>query len=97
MKISKQLVVSFLMLIGIASLYRVMPGALWFCTTNSNCILEGVIMEKNCILLPPCNVCSDALYQLPIPMELHDTESGGVHQLSIIGGLTVFGYDYDLI
>ena len=99
MKISKQLVVSFLMLIGIASLYRVMPGRPYgFAPQIAIAIFGGAIIKekKFAFLLPLLAMfVSDALYQLLYingASVIPGFYKGQFINYLLFGGLTVFGF-----
>lgn len=99
MKISRQLVTSFLVLIVLAGLYRIMPNRPYgFSPFIAMAIFGGaVIKEKQyAFILPIAAIAfSDLLYQLlfvygvsPIP----GFYQGQITNYLLFGGLTVFGF-----
>lgn len=99
MKISKQLIVSFVLLIIIASLYRVMPGRPYgFAPQIAMAIFGGAIVseKKYAFLLPLLSMfVSDLLYQLLYINGLSVMPGfyqGQLVNYLLFGGLTVFGF-----
>jgi len=99
MKISKQLLFSFLILIVIASLYRIMPGRPYgFAPMIAMAIFGGAIIKdkKFAFLLPLLAMfVSDALYQLLYINGVGNIPGFYEGQLTnylLFGGLTVFGF-----
>ncbi|HEY9341984.1 MAG TPA: DUF6580 family putative transport protein [Hanamia sp.] len=99
MKISKQLIVSFILLIVIASLYRIMPGRPYgFAPMIAMAIFGGAVIKdkKFAFLLPLLAMfVSDGLYQL---LYINGVGSipgfyeGQFLNYLLFGGLTVFGF-----
>lgn len=106
MKISKQLIVSFLILIGAASLYRVMPGRPYgFAPQIAMAIFGGAIIteKKFSFLLPLLSMfVSDVLFQVLFVYGLSAIPGfyeGQLVNYLLFGGLTVFGFmikEFDL-
>lgn len=99
MKISKQLLFSFLILIVIASLYRIMPGRPYgFAPMIAMAIFGGAIIKdkKFAFLLPLLAMfVSDGLYQLLYMNGVGNIPGFYEGQLTnylLFGGLTVFGF-----
>ncbi|MCO6497143.1 MAG: hypothetical protein J5I50_05725 [Chitinophagaceae bacterium] len=99
MKISKQLVVSLLMLIAIASLYRIMPGRPYgFAPHIAIAIFGGAIIheKKFAFLLPLLAMfVSDVLYQILYingASVIPGFYQGQITNYILFGGLTVFGF-----
>lgn len=99
MKISKQLIGSFLLLVAIASLYRVMPGRPYgFAPQIAMAIFGGAIIsdKKYAFLLPLLSMfVSDALYQLLFVNGIGSIPGfydGQVTNYILFGGMTVFGF-----
>jgi len=99
MKINKQLILSFILLIIIASLYRIMPGRPYgFAPQIAMAIFGGAIIKdkKYAFLLPLLAMfVSDGLYQLlyinGIGM-IPGFYEGQVLNYILFAGLTVFGF-----
>lgn len=99
MKITKQLAGSFILLIVIASLYRIMPGRPYgFAPMIAMAIFGGAIIKdkKFAFLLPLLAMfVSDALYQLLYMNGVGNIpgfyEGQAVNYL-LFGGMTVFGF-----
>jgi hypothetical protein len=99
MKITKQLLGSFLLLIIIASLYRIMPGRPYgFAPMIAMAIFGGAIIKdkKFAFLLPLLTMfVSDGLYQLlyinGVGM-IPGFYEGQLINYLLFGGLTVFGF-----
>lgn len=99
MKNTKQLAGSFILLIVIASLYRIMPGRpLGFSPLIAMAIFGGAVIKdkKFAFLLPLLAMfVSDSLYQL---LYINGVEnipgfySGQLTNYLLFGGLTVFGF-----
>ena len=99
MKISKQLIVSFILLIVIASLYRIMPGRPYgFAPMIAMAIFGGAVIKdkKFAFLLPLLAMfVSDGLYQL---LYINGVGSipgfyeGQFLNYLLFAGLTVFGF-----
>jgi hypothetical protein len=99
MKISKQLIGSFILLIVIASLYRIMPGRPYgFAPQIAMAIFGGAIIKdkKFAFLLPLLAMfVSDALYQLLYINgvgNIYGFYDGQVLNYILFAGLTVFGF-----
>lgn len=99
MKISKQLILSFVLLVIIASLYRIMPGRPYgFAPQIAMAIFGGAIIKdkKWAFLLPLLSMLvSDALYQILYTNGL--TPISGFYEgqwvnYILIGSMTVFGF-----
>jgi len=99
MKITKQLAGSFILLIVIASLYRIMPGRPYgFAPMIAMAIFGGAIIKdkKFAFLLPLLAMfVSDGLYQLLYINGVGNTPGfyeGQLVNYLLFGGLTVFGF-----
>lgn len=99
MKVSKQLIVSFILLIAIAALYRVMPGRPYgFAPQIAMAIFGGAIIKekKYAFLLPLLSMfVSDALFQLLYINGMSIMPGfyeGQVTNYLLFGGLTFFGF-----
>jgi hypothetical protein len=99
MKITKQLAGSFILLIVIASLYRIMPGRPYgFAPQIAMAIFGGAIIKdkKLAFLLPLLAMfVSDCLYQLLYINgvgTMYGFYEGQVLNYILFGGLTVFGF-----
>ncbi|MGN6298921.1 MAG: DUF6580 family putative transport protein [Ginsengibacter sp.] len=99
MKITKQLAGSFILLIVIASLYRIMPGRPYgFAPMIAMAIFGGAVIKdkKFSFLLPLLAMfVSDALYQLLYMNGVGNIPGfydGQVINYFLFGGLTVFGF-----
>lgn len=99
MKVSKQLIVSFLLLIGVSALYRVMPGRPYgFAPQIAMAIFGGAIIKekKFAFILPLLSMfVSDALFHLLYINGLSVMQGfyeGQVTNYLLFGGLTVFGF-----
>lgn len=99
MKNTKQLAVSFILLIIIASLYRIMPGRPYgFAPMIAMAIFGGAIIKdkKFAFLLPLLAMfVSDGLYQLLYINGVGNIPGfydGQVTNYILFGGLTVFGF-----
>lgn len=99
MKISKQLLGSFILLIVIASLYRIMPGRPYgFAPQIAMAIFGGAVIKdkKWAFLLPLLSLfISDALYELLYINGIGNISgfySGQITNYLLFGGLTVFGF-----
>jgi hypothetical protein len=99
MKITKQLAGSFILLIVIASLYRIMPGRPYgFAPMIAMAIFGGAVIKdkKFSFLLPLLAMfVSDALYQLLYMNGVGNIPGfydGQVINYLLFGGLTVFGF-----
>jgi hypothetical protein len=99
MKITKQLLGSFILLIIIASLYRIMPGRPYgFAPMIAMAIFGGAIIKdkKFAFLLPLLAMfVSDGLYQLLYINGVGNTPGfyeGQLVNYLLFGGLTVFGF-----
>ncbi len=99
MRISKQVVVSFILLIIIASLYRVMPGRPFgFAPQIAMAIFGGAIIKdkKLAFLLPLLSMfVSDALYELLYLNGVGNIKGFYEGQLTnyiLFGSMTVFGF-----
>ncbi|HET7118621.1 MAG TPA: DUF6580 family putative transport protein [Hanamia sp.] len=99
MKINRQIIFSFILLIIIASLYRIMPGRPYgFAPQIAMAIFGGAIIKdkKFAFLLPILAMfVSDALYQLLYVNGLGNISGfydGQVLNYILFAGLTVFGF-----
>jgi hypothetical protein len=99
MKISKQVVVSFILLIVIASLYRIMPDRPFgFAPQIAMAIFGGAVIKekKFSFLLPLLSMfVSDALYELLYRNGIGNMPGFYEGQLTnyiLFGALTVFGF-----
>lgn len=99
MKNSKQLIFSFILLIVIASVYRIMPGRPWgFAPQIAMAIFGGAIIKdrKFAFLLPLLSLfISDALYELLYVNGIGTIQgfySGQITNYLLLGGMTVFGF-----
>ena len=99
MKITKQIVISFLLLIVIASLYRIMPGRPFgFAPQIAMAIFGGAIIKdkKFAFLLPILSMfVSDALYQLLYINGVGSISgfySGQLINYILFGLMTFFGF-----
>ena len=99
MKITKQVVVSFILLVIVASLYRVMPGRPFgFAPQWAMAIFAGAIMQnkKYSFLLPLVSMfVSDALYEILYRSGASDIKgfyAGQVTNYILFAAMTVFGF-----
>lgn len=99
MKITKQLAVSFILLIVVASLYRIMPGRPYgFAPQIAMAIFGGAIIKdkKFAFLLPLLAMfVSDCLYQLLYMNgvgSIYGFYDGQVLNYILFAGLTIFGF-----
>ncbi len=99
MKISKQLLGSFILLIVIASLYRIMPGRPYgFAPQIAMAIFGGAIIKdkKWAFLLPLLSLfVSDALYEILYVNGVGNISGfyeGQITNYILFAGLTVFGF-----
>jgi len=99
MKITKQVVISFLLLIVIASLYRIMPGRPFgFAPQIAMAIFGGAIIKdkKFAFLLPILSMfVSDALYQLLYINGVGNISgfyNGQITNYVLFGLMTFFGF-----
>ena len=99
MKIDKRIIISFILLIIIASLYRIMPGRLYgFAPQIAMAIFGGAIIKnkKFAFLLPILAMfVSDALYELLYVNGIGSMPGfyeGQVTNYILFAGLTVFGF-----
>ncbi len=99
MKISKQIIVSFILLIIIASLYRIMPGRLYgFAPQIAMAIFGGsVIKDKRfAFLLPLLSMfISDALYEVLFRNGIGNMPGfyeGQITNYILFASMTVFGF-----
>ncbi len=99
MKISKQVVVSFILLVVIASLYRIMPGRPYgFAPQIAMAIFGGAIIKdkKFAFLLPLLSMfVSDALYEVLYRNGVGNIQgfySGQVVNYILLTSMTVFGF-----
>ncbi len=99
MKISKQVVISFILLIVIASLYRVMPGRPFgFAPQIAMAIFGGAVIKdkKFAFLLPLVSMfVSDALYEVLYRNGIGNIKGfyeGQVVNYVLFGSLTIFGF-----
>lgn len=99
MKISKQVVFSFFLLIAIASLYRIMPGRPYgFAPQIAMAIFGGAIIKdkKLAFLLPLLSMfISDALYEILYRNGVGTIKGfyeGQITNYILFGAMTVFGF-----
>jgi hypothetical protein len=99
MKISRQIVVSFILLIIIAALYRIMPGRQYgFAPQMAMAIFGGAVIKdkKLAFLLPLLSMfISDALYELLYRNGVGNIQGFYQGQLTnyiLFGSLTIFGF-----
>src|SRR5438045_8033345 len=99
MKISKQVLLSFILLIIIASLYRIMPGRPFgFAPQIAMAIFGGAIIKdkKLAFLLPLLSMfISDALYELLYRNGIGSISGfyeGQITNYILFGAMTVFGF-----
>jgi hypothetical protein len=99
MKITKQVVVSFILLVIIASLYRVMPGRPFgFAPQIAMAIFGGAIIKdkKLAFLLPLLSMfISDALYEVLFRSGVGNMRGfyeGQITNYILFGSMTVFGF-----
>lgn len=99
MKISKQLLVSLLLLVVIASLYRIMPGRPYgFAPQIAMAIFGGAIIKekKFAFLLPLLSMfISDVLYEILFINGLTSISGfygGQLLNYALFAGLTIFGF-----
>src|SRR5665811_1716740 len=99
MKITKQVVVSFILLVIIAALYRIMPGRPYgFAPQIAMAIFGGAIIKdkKLAFLLPLLSMfISDALYEILFRNGVGNMQGFYEGQLTnyiLFGSMTVFGF-----
>src|SRR6185503_14137617 len=99
MKISKEVLVSFILLIIIASLYRVMPGRPFgFAPQIAMAIFGGAVIKdkKLAFLLPLLSMfISDALYEILYRNGVGTMKGfyeGQVTNYILFGAMTLFGF-----
>src|SRR5436309_1213273 len=99
MKITKQVVVSFILLVIICSLYRVMPGRPFgFAPQIAMAIFAGAIIKdkKLAFLLPLLSMfVSDALYEILYRNGVGNIPGfygGQITNYILFGSMTVFGF-----
>src|ERR1700712_5730810 len=101
MKISKQVIVSFILLIIIASLYRVMPGRqglYGFAPQIAMAVFGGAVIKdkKLAFLLPLLSMfISDVLYEILYRNGVGTIKGfyqGQVTNYVLFGAMTVFGF-----
>ncbi len=99
MKISKQIIFSFILLIVIASLYRIMPGRPFgFAPQIAMAIFGGAIIKdkKLAFLLPLLSMfLSDALYEVLYRNGVGNMQGfyqGQITNYILFGSMTVFGF-----
>jgi hypothetical protein len=98
MKISKQVLLSFILLIIIASLYRVMPRPYGFAPQIAMAIFGGAVIKDKrlAFLLPLLSMfISDALYELLFINGIGNIQGFYEGQLTnyiLFGVITVFGF-----
>lgn len=99
MKVSKKVWISFLVLIVIATLYRVIPGRTFgFAPQIAIAIFGGAIIsdKKWAFLLPVCSMLvSDALYQMLYMNgvgDIYGFYEGQFINYLLFAGLTAFGF-----
>ncbi|MBA2249773.1 MAG: hypothetical protein H0W12_06230 [Chitinophagaceae bacterium] len=98
MKISKPVIITFILLVIIASLYRIMPGRPWgFAPQWAMAIFAGAIIKdkKLAFLLPLLSMfISDALYEILYRNGVGNIAGfyqGQVTNYILFGAMTVFG------
>ena len=99
MKTSKQVIVSFILLVIIASLYRVMPGRPFgFAPQIAMAIFGGaIIKDKSLAFLLPllCMFISDALYELLYRNGVGNMPgfyNGQITNYILFASMTIFGF-----
>ena len=99
MKITKQVVVSFILLVIIASLYRIMPGRPYgFAPQIAMAIFGGAIIKdkKLAFLLPLLSMfISDALYEVLYRNGVGNMPGfydGQITNYILFGSMTIFGF-----
>lgn len=98
MKITKQVVVGFILLIVIASIYRVMPRPFGFAPQWAMAIFAGAIIKdrKFSFLLPLLSMfVSDALYEILYRTGVGNIPGfypGQITNYILFGAMTVFGF-----
>ena len=99
MKLTKQVAISFLLLIVIASLYRIMPGRPWgFAPQLAMAIFGGAIIKdkKLAFILPLLSMfVSDALYEVLYRNGVGDISGfygGQLTNYILFGLMTFFGF-----
>ena len=99
MKITKQVVVSFILLVIIAALYRIMPGRPYgFAPQIAMAIFGGAMIKdkKLAFLLPLLSMfISDALYDVLYRNGVGSIQgfySGQITNYILFGSLTIFGF-----
>ena len=99
MKITKQVVVSFILLVIIAALYRIMPGRPYgFAPQIAMAIFGGAIIKdkKLAFLLPLLSMfISDALYEILFRNGVGNIQgfySGQITNYILFGSMTIFGF-----
>ena len=99
MKITKQVVVSFILLVIIAALYRIMPGRPYgFAPQIAMAIFGGAMIKdkKLAFLLPLLSMfISDALYEVLYRNGVGNIQgfySGQITNYILFGSLTIFGF-----
>lgn len=99
MKITKQIVVSFILLVIVASLYRIMPGRPWgFAPQIAMAIFGGAVIKDKrlAFLLPLLSMfISDALYEILYRNGVGNIRGfyeGQITNYILFGAMTVFGF-----
>ena len=98
MKITKQVVVSFILLVVVASIYRVMPRPFGFAPQWAMAIFAGAIIKdkKFSFLLPLLSMfVSDALYEILYRTgagNIPGFYSGQITNYILFAAMTVFGF-----
>ena len=99
MKIDKSIVVSFILLVVIASLYRIMPGRPYgFAPQIAMALFSGSIVKnrKYAFLLPLCSMLlSDALYEVLFQFKISAIPgfySGQWINYLLFGAVTIIGF-----
>ncbi len=99
MKITKQVVVSFILLVIIAALYRIMPGRPYgFAPQIAMAIFGGAIIKdkKLAFLLPLLSMfISDSLYEILFRNGVGNIQgfySGQITNYILFGSMTIFGF-----
>ena len=99
MKIDKSIILSFVLLVVIASLYRIMPGRPYgFAPQIAMALFGGSIVKekKFAFILPLFSMfISDVIYEVLYSLELSDMQGfyeGQVQNYLVIGAITVIGF-----
>ncbi|CAN5234966.1 hypothetical protein BH09BAC2_BH09BAC2_11580 [soil metagenome] len=99
MKVTGNLLISFVLLVIIASLYRIMPGRPWgFAPQIAMCLFGGAVIKdkKLAFLLPLLSMfISDALYELLYVNGVGNIPGfyeGQITNYLLFGSMTIFGF-----